>query len=191
LITVVNFQAAGVRSSRGVAEGLAVGHEASRAAWVGACRISPESSVSTQNLIGRRNDAAAVLKVDGSGGHRKYAFRYTLRGRNGRHIAIATRGTEAGTTVYINRVSRNLEALPIPDVESLIPGVSVGKVYARGSRGASGDKGLSSAAASCETLDPRYREVVRMSVSNEAAFLASSEVEFFAGQATPFAGGWV
>lgn len=44
------------------------------------------------------------------------------------------------------------------------------QVYQKGHRGATGDKGLSAAAAACETLDPVDHEVLRLSVSDSEAF---------------------
>ena len=129
-------------------------------------------------IVETRADALPVLKKGYSGDHRKYAFRYKLLNPNGRHIAIAaadtrdpsTEGTRAGVTVYINKLSRSLEFFPTEFTERFLPGVKVTKSYPRGSSGSTGDKGLSSAAAGLETLDPRDHDVLRLSVADRTAF---------------------
>ncbi len=134
----------------------------------------------------KRADAAEVQKNDGSG-PRKYAFRYKLLGVNGRHISIATNdstdheggGTRAGITVYINLLSRRLEPFPVTFTERSFPSVTVTKQYPKGTKGYSGDKGLSSAAASCATLDPYDNDVLRLSVADEQGF--KRLLEWYAG----------
>lgn len=48
--------------------------------------------------------------------------------------------------------------------------MTVTRVYPRGTTGVTGDKGLSSAAASCPTLDPRDHDVLRLSCSDPDGF---------------------
>lgn len=108
---------------------------------------------------------------------RKYAFRYKFLNPNGRHISIASPDTAdleskapaAGVTVYIAGTNRRLEEFPHAAVEGALPGVTVSERYPKGYRGQTGDKGLSSAAASCETLDPVNNEVLRLSVADQQA----------------------
>lgn len=136
------------------------------------------NATTASNIVQEHKDSAAVHKVDGTGMHRKYAFRYKLLNPNGRHIAIATPdaqaaiavGTQEGVTVYINKLSRALDIFPTELTERLLPGVSVTKEYLKGSVGFTGDKGLSSAAAGLETLDPYRHDVLRLSVIDETAF---------------------
>lgn len=145
-----------------------------------------------RKIVEDRSDTAAVL---GNGGkHRQYAFRYKLLIPNGRHISISSadtrvptsRGTREGATVYINRLSCALEPFPVAFTEQCLPGVTVTKEYRKGSSGATGDKGLSSAAASLDTLDPRDNDVLRLSVTDREAL--KRLLQWYAGEiqfATP------
>lgn len=87
-----------------------------------------------------------------------------------REICIATRGTKDGTTVYINKQACSGELFPLTTSEIFFPGVTVSEQYRRGSTGTTGDKGLSSAAASCPTLDPRDNDVLRLSCRDADGF---------------------
>lgn len=110
----------------------------------------------------------AVLSQKGprKGEHVKYAYRFKYDGPLTRHISIATRSTEDGVTVYVNQHSATNVAFP----EAALRPVRVTKMYPRGYTGTTGDKGMSSAAAGLQTLDPNSNDVLRLSVSSEEAF---------------------
>jgi hypothetical protein len=67
-------------------------------------------------------------------------------------------------------VSAAGELFPISLPEEYFDGVRFLHHYVKDSRGVSGDKGLSSAAASCPTLDPFYHDVLRLSCSDVKGF---------------------
>lgn len=135
--------------------------------------ITPSAAA---KIVSDRPDACEVQTSNG--GHRKYAYRYKLLNPNGRHISISTSdsrdpeasGTLAGVTVYVNQISRSGEPLPSEELERRFGKVAVTKFYPKGSVGSTGDKGLSSAAASCSTLDPRDHNVFRLSVGDVESF---------------------
>jgi hypothetical protein len=127
--------------------------------------ITPEIA---NDIVRAHADAAARMKLDGST-HRQYAYRYCFGvGRTKREIAIGRPGTNEGVTVYINRFSRAGEEYPVTG--SGIPGLLVTREYPKGFRGVTGDKGLSSAAASCPTLDPYDNDVLRLTCSDVNGF---------------------
>lgn len=129
-------------------------------------------------IVDERNDSGQLLTRAGE--PRKYAFRHKIGvgTPNGRHISIAAKntadpldaGTADGVTVYINAMSCAAEAFPVIEVETVMPGLEVRKVYPKGYKGATNDKGLSAAAASCATLDPSTNDVIRLAVRDETAF---------------------
>lgn len=116
-----------------------------------------------------------ILKRDGQ--PRKYSFRYVLNGIRDRHISIASRDTSdelcpapaAGLTVYVAGTNCRMGQFPHASLEAVLPGVKVTKLYPQGLRGRTGDKGLSSAAASCETLNPMNNDVLRLCVADRKA----------------------
>jgi hypothetical protein len=132
--------------------------------------------VQAQDIVAAHPDAAEIQKKK-TDEPLKYAFRYKLLNPNGRHISIACTDTRnddskapaAGVTVYIAGTNRRLEEFPHATAAARLPGVTVSERYPKGSRGHTGDKGLSSAAASCETLDPMNNEVLRLSVADQQA----------------------
>ena len=102
-----------------------------------------------------------LLKDDGVG-HRKHAYRLQFRGKLVREIAIASRGTNDGVTIYINKLSCAGDGLELEDVRKRFPGVKALDEYPRGYVGKTGDVGLSSAAASCPSLQPKSHDVLRL-----------------------------
>lgn len=129
-----------------------------------------------RDLIEARPGTNGIYKKDGT--HRKYAFRFKFNNSIERHISIATKDSSDekskaptdGVTVYINATSTNLVRFPIAEVEHHLPGVMFKKLYPKGSKGKTGDKGLSSATANCKSLDPIENDVIRVSVADAAAF---------------------
>jgi len=128
--------------------------------------LTPERA---NEIVEECPDAAALFKRDGSG-HRKYGYRHRLLKPTRREINIAAQGTKDGTTVYINKKSCSGEDFPSSFPERHFPGVTVTRMYPRGTTGVTGDKGLSSAAASCPTLDPRDHDVLRLSCTDPDGF---------------------
>jgi hypothetical protein len=128
--------------------------------------LTPEIA---NEIVRSRPDAEARLKKDGTG-HLQYGYRYLFKGPNMRDICVARRGTADGATVYINKQSCALEDFPAALPERYFSGVGVAEEYRKGSTGRTGDKGLSTAAASCPTLDPAKHNVLRLSCSNQDGF---------------------
>lgn len=128
-----------------------------------------------RDIVAKLAQSRPILKRDGQ--PRKYSFRYVLNGARDRHIAIASRDTSnelcpapaAGLTVYVAGSNCRMEPFPHTNMEAVLPGVKVTKPYPQGLRGRTGDKGLSSAAASCETLNPMNNDVLRLCVADEKA----------------------
>ncbi|MEY2840087.1 MAG: hypothetical protein RJB60_2386 [Pseudomonadota bacterium] len=125
------------------------------------------------DIVAELAQSRPILKRDGQ--PRKYSFRYVLNGAQDRHIAIASRDTSnevcpspaAGLTVYVAGTNCRMEQFPHASLEAVFPGVKVSKHYPQGLRGRTGDQGLSSAAASCETLNPMNNDVLRLCVADE------------------------
>lgn len=123
--------------------------------------LDPDSAA---KIVMKREDAAVA------GEHVKYAYRFKLLGRGGRHLAISRRNQQA-LTVYINKLSRALEPFPQPELaERLFPGVQIKEEYRKGSTGSTGDLGLASSAGQLATLDPIDNDVLRLWVSDAPAF---------------------
>lgn len=147
--------------------------------------ITPHTAA---QIVSHHPDASAVLTSSGT--HRKYAYRFKLLNPNGRHLSIATKdsrepqdaGTRAGVTIYISGTSRKGERLPTTDLEHRFGAVTVTRFYPKGHVGSTGDKGLSSAAASCSTLDPYNHDVFRLSVGDVESF--KRVLAWYAGEAT-------
>jgi hypothetical protein len=137
--------------------------------------LTPEIA---SGIVSDRPDAASFLKKDGSG-HRKYGYRYRFLGSPRREISIASTATKNGITVYINKQACSGENFPVVAPERAFPGVSVTGEYPRGSTGDSGGPGLSTAAASCPSLDPRDNDVLRLSSSETEGF--ERLIEWYAG----------
>jgi hypothetical protein len=100
------------------------------------------------------------------GQHVKYGYRFEFSSRAKRHIFIARRGTEDGITVYVNKLSVTGISFP----ESKLPFIKISEIYPKGYKGKTGDKGLSAAAASLPTIDPKFNDSLRLSVSTVADF---------------------
>lgn len=98
--------------------------------------------------------------------HIKYAYRFKYDGPITRHIAISTRSTEDGVTIYVNGRSASNILFPADELRP----ARVTQTYPKGYKGKTGDKGLSSAAAGLQTLDPEANDVLRLSVPSEEAF---------------------
>lgn len=120
-------------------------------------------------IIESHNLACARLKNDQQG-HRKYGLRYLFQTPVRRDINVATRPTNEGLTCYINMTSAGGETFPVVSPEMYFSGVMFKHHYPKGSRGFTGDKGLSSVAGSCPTLDPYDYDVLRLSCSDVKGF---------------------
>lgn len=128
-----------------------------------------------RDIVAKLIQSRPILKQDGR--PLKYSFRYALNGARDRHIAIASLDTAnelchapaAGLTVYIAGTNCRMEPFPHTRLETVLPGVKVTKPYPQGHRGRTGGKGLSSAVASCETLNPMNNDVLRLCVADEKA----------------------
>jgi hypothetical protein len=100
------------------------------------------------------------------GEHVKYGYRFEFSSRAKRHICIARRGTEDGITIYVNKLS--VTGILFPEGE--LSSVKISDRYPKGYKGKTGDKGLSAAAASLPTINPKFNDSLRLSVSTVADF---------------------
>ena len=102
------------------------------------------------------------------GNHVEKAYRFEFSGgAEVRHISIASKGTENGITAYVNKYSASGIEFP-----SSMEDVLVTKYYPKGHEGVNGEKGLSAAAASLKSLNPKLNEVLRLSIPSEIAYKA-------------------
>lgn len=108
------------------------------------------------------------------------AFRYRFEQGKKRHISIAKPTRAEGTTIYVNRQSTALDWFPVEDSERHFPGVAVKFRYLRGFVGHTGELGLSAAAGTCASLQPRENHVLRLMCSDPAGF--QKFVQWYAGE---------
>lgn len=138
--------------------------------------LTPEVA---NNIVGNREDAYVL------GDHRKYGYRYRLLKPNRREINIDRRPRKEGISVYINLLSCALESFPVAFPARHFPGVVVREEYAKGST-PSKDRGLSSSALSCPTLNPVENDVLRLSCTDRSGF--ELLLKWYAGELTLNAG---
>lgn len=112
--------------------------------------------------------AKPVLSTRGKskGKHVQYLFRFEFVGPAVRQIAITRQATKEGVTVYVNQQSINNITFP----NSILGSIRLSEKYPKGSKGRTGDKGLSASAAQLSSLNPENNDVLRLSISTAESF---------------------
>lgn len=119
-------------------------------------RSIAESIKGVTPVFAERGPKKGVDHVD-----KTYRFEYSAR-----HIAIVRNATQAGITVYLNQTSLTGKKFPANSFQYAV----IDKKYPRGYQGETGDRGLASSAARLPSIDPKYNDSMRISVSTQGDF---------------------